>query len=365
MNIIDDFLSNFNKKNTIRNYRRALKDYFTVLNVEDPNAYFRADREYKTDVKKFCNSLSDKAPKTFVFKIAAVKSFFEENEAAFPKKEVKKFRMRNNMTRISPITIDKVFSKSELKKILSHGGLREKALFLTLVSSGMRISETLQLKPNDIDFDNDPPMIKIKKEYTKTKEKRVTFISYEAAEYLQQWLKVKDDYLEKYSHCIQNIDKDIYKEKKDDRVFPFTANGGAWKMLHKMLKNSGYDDKVEDLENVERYEFHLHSFRKFFRTNLAVEMPVDMIEALMGHSGYLTDSYRRYQDNPSLMFEPYKKSVHMVTIFEVPPDLTGIHEQLTEKDKEIEELRHQMETMRDQMNILMAGKLIEMDKKKS
>jgi integrase len=42
-------------------------------------------------------------------------------------------------------------------------------------------------------------------------------------------------------------------------------------------------------------EDHPHTLRKFFRTRLgAVSIPIDVVEALMGHEGYLTEVYRRY-----------------------------------------------------------------------
>ena len=92
--IIQKFLNNFESKNTIKNYKRALKDYFIVLNVKDPNTYFKSNRDYKADVKKFCESLLDMAPKTFNGKIAGIKSLFDEHEILFPKKTVKDFQIR-------------------------------------------------------------------------------------------------------------------------------------------------------------------------------------------------------------------------------------------------------------------------------
>jgi integrase len=43
-----------------------------------------------------------------------------------------------------------------------------------------------------------------------------------------------------------------------------------------------------------RLQYRIHGLRKFFRSQLALSCPVDIVEALMGHEGYLTDAYRRY-----------------------------------------------------------------------
>jgi hypothetical protein len=34
--------------------------------------------------------------------------------------------------------------------------------------------------------------------------------------------------------------------------------------------------------------------RKFFSSQMRLVVPVDIVEGLMGHSGYLSDAYRRY-----------------------------------------------------------------------
>jgi hypothetical protein len=45
--------------------------------------------------------------------------------------------------------------------------------------------------------------------------------------------------------------------------------------------------------NTGRYELHPHVLRKRFRTRLGGVIPVDLVEAMMGHGGYLTSAYRR------------------------------------------------------------------------
>lgn len=347
--IIQNFLDEFPSKNTKKNYRKALNDYFSVNKVKDPNNYFTTDRNYKADVKNYCQSLLGKAPWTFIVRIAGVKSFYdwyaEENnldDMFFPKTVVKKFRARNKMKSIKPIVKDKIFKRSELKTILTHADIRSRALFLTMASSGLREDEVLQLLPDDIIFENDPVMIDVRKEIAKNGEQRYTFISNESANSINEWLKIKDKYLKKYAHCIQNIPemKNIKKSDVNERIFPFSLNA-AWKMLQKLLHDSDKLKKVKNLKNVTRYEFHLHTFRKFFRTNLAVEMSVDMIEQMMGHEGYLTGAYRDYDSET--LGEHYKNAVHQVTILESTPDLTGITSELDDVRKENIQMKQEMQ----------------------
>jgi integrase len=88
--------------------------------------------------------------------------------------------------------LDKVPSNAELRRILSHMDVKGKSLFLVLASSGMRIGEALRLKVEDVDLTSDPPKINIRGEYTKTGNPRIAFISFEARESLEEWLKNRE-----------------------------------------------------------------------------------------------------------------------------------------------------------------------------
>ena len=101
-----------------------------------------------------------------------------------------------------------------------------------------------------------------------------------------------------------------------------------------------------------------HQFRKFFRTQMAIVVPVDIVEALMGHSGYLTDAYRRYTAQQLQQFylkgEPYltiykgeitqelqelrkNSDEQKDTIFEISRDNVSLKKTVTEQMAEIEQ----------------------------
>nr|NIM44154.1 tyrosine-type recombinase/integrase [Nitrososphaeria archaeon]NIN53610.1 tyrosine-type recombinase/integrase [Nitrososphaeria archaeon]NIQ34131.1 tyrosine-type recombinase/integrase [Nitrososphaeria archaeon] len=82
--------------------------------------------------------------------------------------------------------------------------VKGKALFLILLSSGMRIGECLKLKLDDVDLDREysvenevitVPTIEIQGEYTKTGNPRVTFISNETKEIINEWFKIREKYI--------------------------------------------------------------------------------------------------------------------------------------------------------------------------
>ena len=111
-----------------------------------------------------------------------------------------------------------------------------------------------------------------------------------------------------------------------------------------------FDFKVKDKNGNERKAFHLHSFRKFARSNLPPELPVDMCEQILGHSGYLTDEYRKYDD--LTLGKHYEKAMSKVTIFETSPDLSEINESMKEKEDRIKELEETMHIMKMKMDII-------------
>ena len=121
---------------------------------------------------------------------------------------------------------------------------------------------------------------------TKSGNSRHAFISSEAKETLTEWLNVKKD-------CLKAaVAKSWLHEKslEDSRVFPFDPKT-AYSMWTKALHKSGLNgrDKITNREKI-----HTHVLRKFFRTRLPSIIPVDVVETLMGHEGYLTEVYRKY-----------------------------------------------------------------------
>jgi len=309
--IIENYISTYPFDiETKKMYRNEIKRYFSVIRKK-PNTYFKEKRDFRSDILKYCKSQQHQSAKTFGRKVSIIRGFYKHYEIPFPDNAVKTFRNASKTLRGNrPITQDSIPTKEELEKILTHGGVGEKALFTTLISSGMRVGEAIQLTFEDIEFDKNPVLVDIKGVYTKGGFSRIAFISEEATKFLKEWLKVRENYIEKYRMPTKNL---TGKEKKteDNRLFPINEKT-AWRWFRNMLISSGYTQKARGNSN--RFAFHIHSLRKYFRTNMPTGgMSIDMVETLMGHSGYLTAEYRGY--NEKQLGEEYKNSQHSVTIF--------------------------------------------------
>jgi hypothetical protein len=174
--------------------------------------------------------------------------------------------------------------------------------------------------PSDLE-DGDPYRIKIRGEYSKSGNSRITFISKEAVLFLNEWLKVREKYL-----WAASGKSHIYTKNVDDvRVFPFDEVN-AYAIWKNALSKSGLLQKDN---STNRLTIHPHVLRKFFRTRLGAVIPVDIVEALMGHEGYLTEIYRRYTSEDLGKF--YQQGEHALTIFGSGEDVGKLKEEMNKQ----------------------------------
>jgi integrase len=349
MNPIDKFLKDKEKRTRI-NYRWILRQYFREIN-QKPEIYFKKKRDYESDINKWWTNHLDEVPKTRNTKLAVVRGLFEENNIIFPKKFWLKLRKKRKGSRAA--TLDRVPTIAEFKKMLMHGGVKDKALFLFTMSSGMRIDEVLKLKISMVDLKHNPPMVKIPGSITKNGDPRTTFISEESKTYLEEWLKIRKSYIRTAIKRTGHICK---KDVNDDTLFPFSYDV-AWTSWNRLLKKSKLDEKDP---TTKRYVLHIHCLRKFFLSQMKLSIPSVIPEALAGHEQYLDEAYQRYTTEQ--LGEYYKKAEEQITILESKPDLTEVHKQLHEKDKRISELEKKIDDMNSKLTLMIAEKVCELEK---
>lgn len=337
MGRVRDYVDSYKNLNSKRNNRGALKNFFTVtygqasLDIESLDSqaeqYFSENRDFERDVETFLSSIEEQAPKTVKVKISAVRVFLSENDIEFKQKFWRKLRRKVKGTRAR--TRDRSPTYSELRRVLSHMPIQGKALSLVLESSGMRIGEALQLNVDEVKLDAKPCKIWLRGEITKSGEPRLTFISREAVETLEEWLKVRDQYLE--FACQKS---NLYKKNPDDpRLFPFTG-GTAYFMWNAAL------DRAKLLErdiSTNRATIHYHVLRKVFRSQLGLVIPYDIVEALMGHEGYLQDVYKKYPNPEKTLAEYYVKGEHALLVFAESEEVTKIRGEIEKGKTELQE----------------------------
>jgi integrase len=333
---IEKFLNMFSSKNTIIAYRWSLKEFFkTIYNIEIEDfsklekiadKYFKEKRKYEEDIEKFFIAIKDRPPKTIRLAISSIRTFLIENGVEL--KEAFWRRLRKRIKGSRALTLDKVPNNNELKQIILHMPIHGKALTLLLLSSGMRIGEALKLKVEDIDLEKEPARINIKGEYTKTGNPRIAFCSKEAKELLKEWLKIREQYLKQAFERSRVYQKD----KEDPRLFPFELPV-FYEIWEKAVKRAGYE-KIEERTN--RQLLHVHCLRKFFRTRMATLIPVDIVEALMGHSQYLDSVYRRYSVEDLEQF--YTQGEPSVLVFSSGEDIAKLKKEIEDKNLQLQNI---------------------------
>jgi len=367
--IIDKF---FEKKimtsyNTKRLYRLNIENYFKRLN-KNMETYFQDNNneEIEEDLRKVYMQL-DKIQRPLLSRrtyFNSIKQFFISNDKDFKDLEFWE-TLKTRLKGAEAESEEFIPNLKDLKTVLAHSNTLSRAMYLMLASSGRRIEEILALYPEDVDTSHKPTRIRVNKgldpskpdkikPHTKSHSKRPCFISNEATESYNAWMKERDSYLKTSVKKMRNRDGRT-KNKKDKRVFPMSYSNALyiWKL---MVQKSGLFDKDE---RTHRVTLHPHCTRKFFRSYLG---DADLSEHLMGHSHGLVKIYRNMKIED--LAEKYNNYMHNVTVFESTPDLSAVNESLAEKDKELKDIKHEMEIMRRQMNQLMTDKLIELDKRK-
>jgi integrase len=348
------FISTFSSKATVATYkgstrkflRQVYGDSFTNLE-EAVERYFSEDRDYKEDVRSFFVSIKDHPPKSVWTWLSSVRTLLIENGVDIELRFWRGLRRRTKGTRTA--TEDKVPTNKELRQILAHMRAKGKAFFLMLASSGMRIGEAIQLQLDDIELTEDPDKkpttIHIQGEYTKSRNKRTAFMSREATEAMNEWLNIREASLR------TAIARSRGRKNKDDpRIFPYDIVNmyAVWNGALDKAKLNGVD------KTTNRRKMHPHVLRKFFRGQMATAIPVDVVEALMGHEGYLTTVYRKYPDPEKTLAEFYLQAEHTILITTETGDVTKLKKEMEETKKKAED---RAETLQDIVNGLNAKNL--------
>lgn len=303
------YLSEYRSQGTVHNYRCIIKSFLVVIYPDYPdkdkdlsklnlemlsncaNRYFSDTRNYEEDVKLYFVSLGNCAPLSQRNRLSTIKTMLAENGHELPSTFWK--RLNRKIIGHRPLTQDRIPTNSELKQIIMNMPIGGRALFLCLATSGMRIGEALNLNLGDIDLTKTPVKVSIPAKITKGKTARFTFISSEAKDILNEWLKVREDYIKTAS--MKNYSNGFAKD--GDRLFPFVMNVAAiyWSNALRKCKLDQTDSQTK------RLILHPHVLRKWFITK-GSETNSQATEELVGHEGYLTRAYRRMTEEQLIEF---------------------------------------------------------------
>ena len=242
-------------QNTIDAYRRDLSDF--AQNVEDIhtinrmniNAYVRTLRERKL------------APTSVIRKVASLRGFFKWATSSGILEKNPAATLEQPKT---PQRLPKVVSVKEIDEML-HNNLTplEHVMMELLYSCGLRVSELVNLKLNDIDLSS-----KYVRCFGKGSKERIIPIGEQAKAMLKEYFPTRDLLVKKYNLITKNLlikDNGHFVTRQD--VYNFIHAQG--KLIHKNISP--------------------HTLRHSFATHL-LENGADLrvVQELLGHSDVST-----------------------------------------------------------------------------
>jgi hypothetical protein len=344
---ITDYIElRLNKDTTKRTFATHIRNYFIFLNKSNVDSYFRDPRRMSNskrldyldktehDIESYNNSLKRYSGSFRHSNLSALRklleynkidlgnSFWEGIRKAGPKPE--------RETEIETPTIE------QLRSILRRADNEGKAYFLIQMSSGSRVEEIRTLTFDNLYLNTDPPSFRITKEHSKTGRPITKFFSYEALDFLKEYLDKDRDRI-----LVTRINRARNQKSKDDyknQVFPMGKTNPEV-MWNNLCKKEG----VYKLDKKTKHPIMgTHSLRRFFEDNI-------------GHgklSKYMLNKLSKSEEAYSFKTKNklenlYKKYMDNLFIFDTPKktkeEINKLKEDLSKKDDEIKRLKEGVE----------------------
>lgn len=285
-----------------------LKEYLAHLKLEK-NLSINTVASYKNDINAFISFLKDfniddpsnvtsehingffKALKELGLLGSSTARYFSSLKGFFLFLTKNKYIIKNPVEKLSAPKISKklpgVLDINEVEAILSVPdvkeilGLRDKAILELFYACGTRVSELINMKVNDLFFDDE--IIRV---FGKGSKERLIPIGSSAIEWIGEYLRKSRPLL--------------MKKLKSENILFLNSRGtklsrmGIWKIIDRYVKEAGIKKDV-----------HPHTFRHSFATHL-LEGGADLraVQEMLGHADISTTQIYTHIDRD------YIKQVH-------------------------------------------------------
>jgi integrase/recombinase XerD len=269
---VEDFLRRQLRRNcrpnTIRSNAKSIMSFLEYVNTRGCGNLSAISREH---ISGFVEAEQDRgmAARTVHIRLRGVYSFLRyllEQEVIGA--DLLKHKLKIKL----PDSLPRAMDLEDVKQMLSViKKVRDKALILTLLRTGMRIGELLETKVVDLNLGEKTIRIF---EAPKNRVGRMVYLSADAARALKRWLKLRK-YESDFVFCGLRGAPLCYE----------TARA----IFHKSVKQAGLTHK----------DYTLHSLRHTYATELLnAGMPLQCLQELLGHKSIeMTRRYARLSDN--------------------------------------------------------------------
>ena len=266
-------------KNTYDGYYRDLKDFFMYVNKD----YKGIKRQ---DIINYIEYLSKKSnPRTVNRHIVSIKNYFKYMEK---NKEISINPSENIVGLKTPKTVPHVLSEEDIDKLLNIKlnnayDYRNKAMLELMYSSGLRISELLNLEVNNVDLDN-----YLVRCFGKGAKERIVPLSDVAHNALYEYIYIYRNSLAK--NKINNI---LFLNSRGNKL----SRQGFFKILKTIALEKGINKDLSP-----------HTIRHSFATHL-INHGADLrsVQTMLGHENIKTTQIYTHVSN-NYVKENYESS---------------------------------------------------------
>lgn len=323
-------------EDTIKNYKKALLCYAKSLNVPLEEVHDHLEVE---NLIKFAVMIKNRAPSSQKTTLNILHRYFSLNGVEFDPLE-KNVIMKKSVQEIN----DKPISLETLQKMMDLTNVHGRAMLSVLISTGCRAGEFCQLTLSDVDGDT----VLIRNEIAKGGRGGKVYLTSEAREYLDLWLREREQYLKVVdARSISLMKMGILRPKNDNRIF-----GVGYASFYKWFTRLYMAVDGEK----GKYDGNMctpHSCRKYFRTRAVKTMSIDLVEGLMRHTGYLNGTYVRMTD------EERREEFHAgeSALYLTRADHRITTNAVTSLKKELADVKEQMALQNSVLDAIKAGKI--------
>jgi len=297
---------------TVKVYRRGLKLFadHVHVNLDNLHEYIESPREKIVgDILTFGDTLTGFNQNTQRLYVSCMMSYLSYNGVEIPKAQRKQA-----VPKPGDLFRDKAFTIDEMRRIYEFLPPIGRAALLLMFSTGMRISEVISFKESDIEG----RIIHLKADYCKGDHGRDVIMTTECQVFLNDiWLPQRQKYID---IAVTKSTQKGGKSAKDDRIIPCNK-ASLYEIMMRGFRKAGLGAQMDD-----RNLYHPHGLRKSFRSIVGAVHP-DLSEILMGHRGYLGDSYRRYD-----LLKEYSKVEGLLSMGSTEATVSKLEALMREKD---------------------------------
>lgn len=273
---------------TLKNYRAVFTSYAQFLGIplDEIHKHLSVD-----NLLEYAASRTGKSKNGRKTTLSILHRYMALNGVIFDELEFNAVKVKADEDRT-----DKPLELETLQKMMDMGNAHSRAILSFLTSTGCRAGECSKILLSDVRGDT----VTIRNEIAKRRKGGKVYLTSEAREFLDIWLRDRDRYIAEANRLTARLltadtghgkvprkdtGKQIERPVNDERLFACSYNT-LDKIFGRLYR------AVDGEKGKYRAKVTSHSCRAFFRTNAPRGgMSIDLVEGILRHSGYLNAAY--------------------------------------------------------------------------